>query len=224
MYSSALLVGASGDPRYRVLWRSHQVEGDEIRRGVHGKLTLPIAHVSWTVVSMRGNKATRYAMAWWVLRSVLGWLGVGVILGFVSISIIVNVWENLVYQACLRGVECGEGGGREMAMLFSPIIGAAWGIAAGLIGSLVGLVWRSQKLYAGFMVTAAVSPFVLLVEATRGSWFLVDGKGSWLLTGLSALMGSVSGIVVWAIARRLSQPLATGPCGHRQHQSRAPSS
>jgi hypothetical protein len=134
-------------------------------------------------------------MAWWVVRSVLGWLGVGVVLGFVSISIIMLAWESLVYQACLRGLECGEGGATEIAILFSPFIGAVWGIAAGLIGAVVGLIWRSTKLYARFMATAAVSPFVLLVTATRGSWYLVGGGGSWFLTGLSALVGSVSGIV-----------------------------
>jgi hypothetical protein len=122
---------------------------------------------------LSGNTGARHALAWWVVRSALSWVGVGVVLGFVSISIIVNVWESLIYRACLRGAECGEGGARELSMLISPIIGAMWGMTAGLIGSLVGVVWHSKKAYAGFMAMAAVAH-----PSFPSSWPCVD-LGFW---------------------------------------------
>jgi hypothetical protein len=141
----------------------------------------------------------------WVLRTVLLWPVVGMVSGAVGITIIATTFESLAYQDCVD-IECGEAMGTQMAMIFSPVIGFAWGLVAGLIGSLVGLVTRSPTAYGVTMAVLAVGPYTPFLADILRRWI-------WTLTIISFVVALLTAAAVCAFARRRPPPPRTPEFG-----------
>jgi len=85
------------------------------------------------------------------------------------------------------------------AQMYSPLIGAAWGLAAGVIGSLTGVIFRSIQGYTWTMVTLAVVPYLPFLA------LCVQG-GLPLLSVILVLVTGLTGVTAWWVAKRNGPP------------------
>ena len=93
--------------------------------------------------------------------------------------------------------EC-EGMGYALAELFTPVIGAVWGLVAGGIGAGVGVSTRSRRIYSWAMASLASLPLALSV--------LVSFVGTERFIHTLVLTLAAGGIV-WGIGWSMSRPL-----------------
>lgn len=116
--------------------------------GVVLVLLVPTGGIAWTM----GRKDRTQKLGTWAVKSVGGWIFLGVVLGGVFGNIMASILESTS--------DSPEGMGFAMARVFSPIGGAIWGLVAGSIGAVIVVASSSKRAYALFLAVASAAPFV----------------------------------------------------------------
>lgn len=130
-------------------------------------------------------------MAGWVVRTIFLWIALGAGLGLIGVNAIAPFFPR----------PGGSMNWYAAAQIYAPLVGAVWGLVAGVIGSVVGALFRSVQLYTWTMVTLAVAPYLPFLGDSEGP------RGMPTFNVITAvLIAGLTGAAAWWVARRNGPP------------------